>query len=188
MTSTANMLNDAYQKEDDFFKIVAFENEINRYSDALFNKPQSELTSQEFDALKEFIVDKRVKQTYPSYDRVPEGVRIPSKFFLGNFISFVAESYRVSFNTLAIAAEEMNSENPKLKKIGQKRYAGALSYLIAKSSLISGFTMTAGAGAVGVLGMALNSDEEDEIQASMRRYAAPWSVNSDLLPLSKDAG
>ena len=188
MTSTANMLNDAYQKEDDFFKIVAFENEINRYSDALFNKPQLELTSQEFDALKEFIVDKRVKQTYPSYDRVPEGVRIPSKFFLGNFISFVAESYRVSFNTLAIAAEEMNSENPKLKKIGQKRYAGALSYLIAKSSLVSGFTMTAGAGAVGVLGMALNSDEEDEIQASMRRYAAPWSVNSDLLPLSKDAG
>ncbi|WP_293320454.1 hypothetical protein [Phenylobacterium sp.] len=188
ITSTANMLNDAYQKEDDFFKIVAFENEMNRYSDALFNKPQSELTPQEFNALKEFIVDKRVKQTYPSYDRVPEGVKLPSKLFLGNFVSFIAESYRVSFNTLAIAAEERKSENPKLRKIGHKRFAGALSYLIAKSSLVSGFTITAGAGAVGLLGMVLNSDEEDEKQKAMRRYVAPWSVNSDLLPFGVGDG
>ena len=84
------MLDDLYPAEDDFFKIVAFEIERNRYAEALFGKPYEKLTPKEKKALNEYIVDKIVKQTYPSYDRVPTAVRAPSQIWLGNFVSFVA--------------------------------------------------------------------------------------------------
>jgi hypothetical protein len=179
---------DMYQAEDDFFKIVAFEIELARYSDALFGKPYDALTATEQAAVDEYIADKIVKQTYPAYDRVPEGIRLPSKIWLGNFVSFTAESYRVSFNSLAIAGKEMNSDNPKLRAIGRKRFAGGLSYLMAKSSVISFFGKLAGVGAMGLIGLALDDEEEKEKQRALKRYVAPWSVNSDLIILRQGDG
>ena len=175
------MLDDLYQAEDDFFKIVAFEIERNRYAEALFGKPYEKLTPKEKKALNEYIVDKIVKQTYPSYDRVPTAVRAPSQIWLGNFVSFVAESYRVSYNTLSLSAQEMASDNPKLKKIGMKRLAGALSYVSAKSGLVAGFGTLAGVGAMGIMGAFTDDEEEKRKRKATKNFVAPWSKDSDLL-------
>ena len=183
IASIKQVADDLYQAEDDFFKIVAFENEIARYSDALFNKPYESLTEVEQKALDEYLANKVVKQTYPSYDRVPEGVRLPSKIWLGNFVSFVAESYRVSFNTLAIAAKEIKSDNPKLRAIGKRRFAGAFSYLNAKNIIVATFGKLAGVGAMGLLGVFLDDEDEKKRQKALKNYVAPWSVNSDLIIL-----
>ena len=181
-------LEDMYQAEDDFFKIVAFENEIARYSDALYGKPYNKLTAEQQQALDEYVADKVVKQTYPSYDRVPEGVRSLSKIWLGNFVSFVAESYRVSFNTVKLGAQEIKSDNPKLRAIGAKRLGGSLTYLAAKSNLVAFFGKAAGVGAAGLLGLALDDEEEKKTQRALNSFVAPWSKNSDLIILKQGDG
>ena len=59
-------IEDAYQAEDDFFKIVAFENEMSRYSDALFGKNKNDLNPEEFKEVSEYVAE-IVKNTYPTY-------------------------------------------------------------------------------------------------------------------------
>ena len=185
---TEQFLEDMYQAEDDFFKIVAFENEIARYSDAVYGKPYNKLSAEQQQALDEYVADKVVKQTYPSYDRVPKGVRSLSKIWLGNFVSFVAESYRVSFNTLELGAREIKSDNPKIRAIGAKRLGGSLSYLTAKSSLVAYFGKAAGVGAAGLLGLVLDDEEEKKTQQALNSFVAPWSKNSDLIILEQGDG
>lgn len=177
-----------YQAEDDFFKIVAFENELARYSDAYYGKPFNELTDSQKQNLESEIAEK-IKNTYPTYDRVPEAINLLKRSpLLGNFISFTAESYRVAFNSAAIAVEEMKSDNPKIRKIGAKRAIGLASYNTLKTTVLSTLGVKAGAGMVGLIGMAFNDDEEDEKMQAIRSVVPHWSTNSDLIIISASNG
>ena len=128
---------DAYQAEDDFFKIVAFEIEKSRYSEALYGKPKSDLTAEEAAEVDEYVA-KIVKNTYPTYSRVPEAIKmIRRNPLIGNFVSFQAESYRVAYNTIQLGIEESRSDNPEIRKIGAKRLVGAATYQAGKSAVIA---------------------------------------------------
>ena len=103
--------------EDDIFKIIAYVNESNRYSKALYNKPYVNLSEEE-----KLNIDKAtseiVKNTYPTFSRVPQGIKNLSKvMFIGNFLAFPAESVRVSYESLKLAQNEINSGNKTLKKL-----------------------------------------------------------------------
>jgi hypothetical protein len=111
-------LENLYQMSDDFYKIVGYEIEKSRRSDALFSKPFEDLNEDQ----KEIIRSEAAgitKNVQPNYDRIPNLVRllriIPIK---GTFMAFQSEAIRTTYNTVALAMQEMRSDNKKIKKIG----------------------------------------------------------------------
>jgi hypothetical protein len=179
---------DYYQAEDDFFKIVAYENELSRYSEALFKKPKDELTKDELKEVNDVVVE-IVKNTYPTYDRIPEAIKMIRRApLIGNFVSFQAESYRTAFNTIALAKAEISSKNPKIKAIGAKRIVGASTYLAAKSAIISLYSSAAGAGLTGLFGYLFDDEDEEKKDNDVRKFVAPWSKMSDLVMLASKPG
>lgn len=184
----AKFLEDRYQAEDDFFKIVAYENELSRYSKAMFGKKKTELTEEERAEVDKVIAE-IVKNTYPTYSRIPELVNKIRRFpFIGNFISFQAESYRTAFNTAALSLDEIKSENPGIRQIGAQRLLGSVTYLSAKTAILSAFSYASGMGAVGLLGYFSDDDEEKQKEDDVRKFIAPWSKNSDLVVLKANNG
>lgn len=179
---------DLYQAEDDFFKIIAYENEASRYSKALFGKEKSELTEQERAEMDDVIVD-IVKNTYPTYDRVPEAIQMIRRFpLVGNFVSFQAEAWRTMYNSINLAKEELSSDNTRIRKIGASRIVGAITYEVAKDAILGYFGMSAGVGLSGVFGAMFNDDEEEEKDKDVRAFVAPWSKKSDLLVFKAGEG
>ena len=65
---------DYYQAEDDFFKIIAYENEVRRYSRAEYGVEPSKLTEQQSQELDAKVAE-IVKTPHPTYSRTPEAVR-----------------------------------------------------------------------------------------------------------------
>ena len=182
-------LEDAYQAEDDMFKIAAYENEVSRYADAWYNKKPANLT----DAEKKIVSEKaanNVKDTYPTYSRIPEGIKLMRRvpLIFGSFISFQAEAYRTAFNTIALAKEELSSDNKKLKKIGATRVAGSVAYLTIKNALLAYTGMAFGTGLSGVIGALYDDDDEKEKEKDVREFLPPWSKNSDLIITKKADG
>lgn len=180
---------DLYQAEDDMFKIAAYETEMNRYADALYNKSKDQLTDKEKQKVSE-IAANNVKNTYPTYSRIPEGIKRLRRFplFIGSFISFQAESYRTAYNTIALAKDELSSDNKKIKAIGVRRVVGAGTYLTAKTALLSYAGYAAGTGIGGVLGALFDDDDEEKKQKDVRSFLPPWSQNSDIIILKAADG
>ena len=182
-------MEDAYQAEDDMFKIAAYETEMNRYADALYNKSKDQLTDKEKQEVSD-IAANNVKNTYPTYSRIPEGIKRLRRFplFIGSFISFQAESYRTAYNTIALAKDELSSKNKKIKNIGARRVAGASSYLAAKTAMLSYLGYAAGTGIGGVLGSLFDDDDEKKKEKDVRSFLPTWSKNSDLIILKAADG
>ena len=182
-------MEDLYQAEDDMFKIAAYETEMNRYADALYNKSKDQLTDKERQEVSD-IATNNVKNTYPTYSRIPEGIKQLRKFplFIGSFISFQAESYRTAYNTIGLAKDELSSDNKKIKAIAARRIAGAFAYLSAKTALLSYTGYAAGTGLSGVLGALFNDDDEEKKEKDVRSFLPPWSQNSDIIILKAADG
>ena len=171
----------AYQAEDDFFKIVAFETELNRYSKAMFGKNKSDLSEQEAAEVESYVAE-IVKDTYPNYARVPEAIqKLRRNPLVGNFVSFQAEVYRTTYNSVALAFKEMKSDNPAIKKIGYTRLASMTTYMGGKNALMGMFGMAAGTGLFG-------DDDDKQKNKDVRRFVPFFSENSDLIPLSSTPG
>lgn len=150
---------DLYQFEDDLYKIFAFENEYTRYKKAYPNMPDQEL--------KEMIA-KIVRDTYPTYSMVPNMVkRFRGNPLVGSFVSFPAEVLRTTYNTIALAKEELS--NPTTRSIGAQRAAG-----IMIASLLPTAMSYATMAFLGLDGQ----DDED-----LRKFVAPWQRNSEFLYL-----
>ena len=76
------------------------------------------------DALQE-IAGIQVRDVYPNYSMIPTFVLNVRKFPLaGNFVAFVSEMYRNSFQILRRGLREMQSSNPYLRQIGARRLLG----------------------------------------------------------------
>ncbi len=171
-----------YQGTDDFFKIVAFENERNRYAKAQFGVEADQLTTEQAAELDAYVAEV-VKNTYPTYSRVPEAIQMIRRFpFMGNFVSFQAEAYRVAWNTMAQGYSEIRSDNPEIRKIGAKRLAGASTYIGSKAAITAYYGKSVGIGAMGLIGKAMDDENEDQRQDDLRKFMAPWSQNSRVLP------
>jgi hypothetical protein len=171
----------AYAIEDDVFKILAFVNESNRYAQALFSKKYDKLSPAQKEEIDN-IATEIVKDTYPTFSRVPKGVKTLSKYmFLGNFLAFPVESVRTQYNSLRLARNEIVSGNKKLKAVGYTRLSGAIAY----NSLFAALTMyaynLAGAGITGAVGMLFGDDEkENDTSNAIKKNLAPWNKNSDV--------
>ena len=76
---------------------------------------------------------------YPNYNEIPAALRWISRSpFVGTFVSFQAEAIRCSKNALKLGFQEMQSENPEIKKIGIKRLASTIaSFTIMQTAQIA---------------------------------------------------
>ena len=114
-----------------------------------------------------------LRNTYPTYSKVPEAIKAIRKLPFGNFVSFPAEMMRTTFNIMNIGAKEISSSNAALRQIGYRRMIGA--------SVVLG-----GAGTAAVnISSELTGVTMEELEAYKNSFAADWNKNSILLPLDK---
>jgi len=159
---------DAYTAEDDFWKIGTFLGERARYARAYKNAGK-DISAEELDELAANIVRNNV----PNYDYVSQAVKDLRKWPVGNFVSFPAEILRTSTNIFQTALKEI--KDPALRSIGWQRLAG--------------MTFATTMVPVGATKMAqyIYDIGEDEL-AAIRRFVAPWSKNSTLIPIKTEEG
>ena len=161
-----------YQIEDDIFKIIGYVNESNKYAKARFKMPYNQLSEAEKNKIDEE-VDEIVKNTYPTFTRVPKGVKLASKYLLlGNFLSFPVETIRISYETYKLAWKEINSGNPVLFKSGMMRLAGTVVWNSAISGAVNYSASMASVGLSGMMGWMLGTKADDDEERKKRRAAA----------------
>lgn len=153
-----------YRWEDDFYKIFAFENEMERHRSAFPELPEAQLKERAADI---------VRQTQPTYSRTSAAVNaIKKNPFIGSFVSFPAEIVRTQFNTLGQGVKELG--NPRTRSIGAQRLVG----------LLTAYGISIG---LPVAARAISGVKKDE-EEDLRRFVPPWSENSQLLIIGREDG
>ena len=66
-----------------------------------------------------------IRNTYPTYSKVPPAIQELRKLPLGAFISFPAEILRTGANIVSIGLKETSSSNPAIRQMGLRRLTGA---------------------------------------------------------------
>jgi len=120
-----------------------------------------------------------VRNNVPNYDYVSSMVKSLRRWPVGNFVSFPAEILRTSTNVVRRALYEINhvAENGSkpLAAIGYQRLAGM--------TFVAGIVPQAAVSA----GQWLWDVSEDELMA-IKRFVAPWSENSTIIPIKTEDG
>ena len=129
----------AYEAEDNLFKIANFENLMSQYRKALPNLGEEEL---------ERFVAQRARDMMPNYNLVPKAFKALRAMPVGNFVAFPAEMIRNSYHLARNAwkdisgrtAKEMGITDEKsikqLRNIGYKRLAGMTTAAIAGDAAV----------------------------------------------------
>ena len=164
-----SLAENAYQAEDDYFKVISYETEKSRYAKAMYGKEYSKLTESQQDDVKNYVTE-ITKNVLPNYGRVPGAVKLVKAFpVVGTFISFQTEALRTAYNIVNLSITELKSSNPDIKKIGALRMAGIISSQAVKYAMMY------------LIGGAVLGDDEDEKKKKAKRFVAPWSKNSNIL-------
>jgi hypothetical protein len=170
------LISNLYQAEDDFFKVNAFLNEADRYSKALFDTPFDRLSDPAEIKRVEEMSSAIVKNTYPTYSRVPDLIkRISRNNLIGTFVAFQAESVRCSFNIVSQALSEINSPDPRIRKIGAQRLAGITAFQAGKKTILAGSL----AGTQGLIGRETDTEEQEQVRKSMTHFVPFWVKSQD---------
>ena len=173
---TISIAENAYQAEDDYFKIVAYETEKSRYARAIYTKEYSDLSAIE----KKDVTDKvseMVKNILPNYGRVAGAVKMVKAFpIVGTFISFQTEALRTAYNIVNLSVTELKSSNPEIKKIGALRMTGIISSQAVKYAVMY------------LIGGAVLGDDDDEKKEKAKEFVAPWSKNSNIVITDESNG
>ncbi len=110
-----------------------------------------------------------LRNTYPTYSKVPPLVQELRKLPIGNFISFPAEILRTGANIISTGLKEAAHPNKAIQQMGIRRLTGAFltSYAVGK-----GFTE---------LAQFLTNSTQSQWNAYKRSSAASWDATSNLL-------
>ena len=113
-----------------------------------------------------------LRDTYPTYSKVPPFIQALRLLPLGNFVSFPAEILRTTTNIMNIGLRESSHSNPAIRQMGIRRLTGALmtSYAIGKG--------------ITELSQVLTNTTSSQWDAYKRSGAAPWDKLSNLIALS----
>ena len=133
---------ESYQMGDNLWKLYGYQYTKSQLNAALKNlndvkKYFREIEGYEFRPLKadgtkktlkeaiNEIAGIQVRDVYPNYSMIPTFVLNTRKFpLLGNFVAFVSEMYRNSFQILRRGLREARSSNPYLRQVGTRRLVG----------------------------------------------------------------
>ena len=155
---------DVYVAEDDLWRIVAYNKELN----ALKRANAIETSKKSLEVLKSEAAD-IVRNTMPTYDLISPSLQGIKRLPIGNFFSFHAEMFRNNYHTTIRSLKEISSGNAVLTERGLSRLAGQISttYIGAK-------------GATDLTKYYFGISDEEE-QAIRDLDIAPWSKNSALV-------
>jgi len=136
-----------YGQTDNFFRIVAYEDELRRLTkaydgwtgtprgwsaDKVMPKGFYNASQRAPMSLKNYAAE-LVNNTYQSYDRVAKGVQNIKVLPFGDFVSFHAEMIRVSKNTMKQGWSEVRHTNPAIRKMGARRLASFMVVAVGGS-------------------------------------------------------
>jgi len=112
-----------------------------------------------------------LRNTYPTYSKVPPSIQNLRKLPVGAFISFPAEIIRTSANIMSIGLKEAGHSNPYIRQMGLRR--------------LLGFGLTSFAVGKGVTETAqfLTGTTSTQWDAYKRSGAAVWDSRSKLIPI-----
>jgi hypothetical protein len=172
-----------YQGTDDFFKIFGYLNDMERYSKAYYGKKPSELTPQQLAELKDEIAD-QTKNSYPDYSRVYGTAQLASRSpFVGSFVSYTAESYRVGINLFYMGyrdlARGIAERNPRLIAIGSERLAATAAVISGKASIHASTAIAAGVGVTGLFAYKDSNEEDRQKLRDITPALEPWVATRD---------
>jgi len=125
------------------------------------------------DAIKE-IAGIEIRDTYPNYSMIPTIVQNVRKFpLLGNFVAFMSEMYRNSFQIVRGGLRKMQSTNPYVRQIGARQ--------------LIGFTTTVGIATPVAMQSAqkMTGITEEMYDAYKNRFAPEYEKTSDMMPVTQ---
>ena len=112
-----------------------------------------------------------MRNTYPTYSKVPPAIQELRKLPLGAFISFPAEILRTGANIMNIGLKEASSKNAAIRQMGLRRLMGAFMTSYATGSGLVQFAQF------------LTNSTDAQWDAYQRSSAAPWDARSNLLAI-----
>jgi hypothetical protein len=115
----------------------------------------------------------QIRNTYPTYSKVPEVIQNLRKLPFGNFVSFPAEMIRTTYNILSLGLKEATSSNANLRQMGYRRLIGSL------------VTLGGAEKAVSTIGQNLTGVTMEQIDAYKRSLSAPWDSRAAIIPINK---
>ena len=112
-----------------------------------------------------------LRNTYPTYSKVPPSIQNLRKLPVGAFISFPAEIIRTSANIMSIGLKEAGHSNPYIRQMGLRRLLGfgTTSFAIGKG--------------VTEIAQFLTGTSSTQWDAYKRSGAAVWDSRSKLIPI-----
>ena len=125
------------------------------------------------DAIKE-IAGIEIRDTYPNYSMIPTFVQNVRKFpFAGNFVAFVSEMYRNSFNIVRGGMRKMQSDNPYIRQIGARQLIGWMTTVGIATPVVMDTAQT------------MTGITKEMYNAYKDRFAPPYEKASDLIPVTQ---
>ena len=125
------------------------------------------------DAIKE-IAGIEIRDTYPNYSMIPTFVQNVRKFpFLGNFVAFVSEMYRNSFQIVRGGMRKLQSDNPYIRQVGARQLIGWTTTV----GIATPVAMDAAQSMTGITKEMYNAYKD--------RFAPPYEKASDLIPVTQ---
>ena len=112
-----------------------------------------------------------IRNSYPTYSKVPPVIQNLRKLPLGAFISFPAEILRTGTNIISLGLKESSSKNPAIRQMGLRRLQGAF------------VTFYGGGTALVETAQFLTDSTDSQWDAYKRSAAASWNANSNLIPI-----
>jgi hypothetical protein len=112
-----------------------------------------------------------LRNTYPTYSKVPPSIQNLRKLPIGSFISFPAEILRTGANAISTGLKEAAHPNPVIRQMGLRRLTGAS---------ITNFAV--GAGIINTA-LYLTDSTKSQWDAYKRSGAAVWDSRSALMPI-----
>ena len=171
--------NKAYRMGDDFWKVYGYITERETVANGRYETSYDQLTDEQKEAVDKEAAD-RVKDTWPTYDRMFEAVRKLSQNvpILGNFTAFQAESIRVLMNSIRLMKKDL--ADPQMRQAGIRRALGISTYLGLRTSITTMSALAMGYGVSGVLGMLLNDDDEEDKKWAIKEVSPIFMRTGDL--------
>jgi len=133
--------------------------------DLISNVPKS--LDQALDEAAAFMV----RNTYPTYSKVPPVVQGIRELPIGNFVSFPAEIIRTTANNITMGLKMSSHNNPIIRQMGIRRIMGA------------GMTLYGIGKGISETAYYLTNTTENQWNAYKRSGAAPWDKNKNLVPI-----
>ena len=125
------------------------------------------------DAIKE-ISGIEIRDTYPNYSMIPTFVQNVRKFpFAGNFVAFVSEMYRNSFNIVRGGMRKMQSDNPYIRQIGARQLIGWMTTVGIATPVVMDTAQT------------MTGITKEMYDAYKDRFAPDYEKASDLIPVTQ---